>query len=294
MTWMIKFKVIIFNVQYMHQGVKMKVVAAVNGTITAESMAFYALRYAKAQSFTLLLLHVENKKDDLNEVKASIERITTVALSEDIQVQQSILKKSSKEEIKEFLSSSNVDTIFCSTRKHKRFITDSFSEVLINMGLNIDIAVVRIVNISIIKDFNNMVLFIKEDKLSVKKFTFFATLASAYRADTEIYSITSMSRYKLSKVGIHEARQRLESINYNLRHYLKLVNFMSFRIHIKHSFANSEAKSILTHIAKSDVQLSVVGAKRLSIKSFFSKEMPIEKLMREASINTIAYYSKDL
>ena len=272
----------------------MKVIAAINGTITAESMAFYALRYAKAQSFTLLLLHVENNKDDLDEVKASIERITTVALSEEIQVQHIILKKSSKKEIKDFLSSSNVDTIFCSTRKNKRFITDSFSQVLINMSLNIDIAVVRIVNISDIKDFNNMVLFIKEDKLSVKKFTFFATLASAYKAESEVYSVTRMSRYNLSRVDIHEARQRLEAINYNLRHYLKLANFMPFRVHIKHSFANNEAKSILTHIAKSDVQLAVVGAKRLSIKSFFSKEMPIEKLMREASINTIAYYSKDI
>jgi hypothetical protein len=68
---------------------------------------------------------------------------------------------------------------------------------------------------------------------------------------------------------------------------------MPFRVHIKHSFTNSEANSILTHIAKSDVQLAIIGAKRLSIKSFFSKEIPIEKLMREASVNTIAYYPKE-
>ncbi len=271
----------------------MKVVAAINGTITAESMAFYALRYAQTQNFTLLLLHIENKKDDLSEVKTSIERITTVALSQDIQIQQTILKKSSKKEIKEFLSSTNADTIFCSTRKHKKFITDSFSEVLINMNLKIDIAVVRIAKISNIMDCNNMVLFIKEDKLSVKKFTFFATLASAYRADGEIYSVTSMSKYRLARVSLREARQKLEAINYNLRHYIKLVNFMPFRVHIKHSFTNSEAKSILTHIAKSDVQLAVMGAKRLSIKSFFSKEILMEKLMREASVNTIAYYPKE-
>lgn len=270
----------------------MKVIAAINGTITAESMAFYALRYAKSQNFTLLLLHVENKKDGLDEVKASIDRITTVALSENIQVQHTILEKSSKRKIKEFLLSANADTIFCSTRKYKRFITDSFSEVLINMNLNIDIAVVRIVNISNIIDMNNMLLCIKEDKLSVKKFTFFATLASAYNAYGEIYSVTSMSRYSLSRVDMHEARQRLESINYNLRHYIKLVNFMPFSVHIKHSFANNEANSILTHIAKSDTQLVVIGAKRLSIKSFFAKEKPIEKLMREASVNTIAYYTK--
>jgi len=271
----------------------MKVVATINGSITSESMAFYALRYAQSSNFSLFLLHVKNEKDSISEVEASIERITTVALSENIKIQHVILEKSSKQEIKKFLSSINIDTIFCSTRKRKKYIANSFSEVLIEMNLNVDVAVVRIVNISSIRDFGSMTLFIKEDKLSVKKFAFFSTLASAYRADAEIYSVTSMSKYRLSRVDTHEARQRLESINYNLRHYLKLVNFMPFNIHIKHSFTSSEAKSILTHIAKSDVQLAVVGAKRLSIKSFFSKEIPIEKLMREASVNTIAYYPKE-
>ncbi len=271
----------------------MKVVVSLNGSITSESMAFYALKYAQAQNFTLLLLHVENKKDDIDDVKASIERISTIAVSENVEVQIEILKESSKTKIKEYLANINADTIFCSTRKHTKFIKDSFSELLIKMNLNADIAVVRIVDINSIMEAENIILSIKEDRLSVKKFTFFATLASAYEANSEIYSVTKISKSKLASLDIHDARERLTSINYNLGHYKKLSHFMPFNVHIKHDFTSSETQSILTQVAKSDVQLLIIGAKRLSVTSFFSKELPIEKLMRNASVNTIAYYTKE-
>ena len=161
------------------------------------------------------------------------------------------------------------------------------------MNLDVDIAIVRIVKMSNIMDLNSMLLSIKEDKLSVKKFTFFSTIASAYKADGEIYSVTSMSRWKLSKVDMHEARQKLGIINHNLRHYIKLSNFMPFSMHIKHDFTNNGVESLLTRIVKSNTQLVVIGAKRLSVKSFFKKEIPIEKLMREASVNVIAYYPSE-
>ncbi len=68
---------------------------------------------------------------------------------------------------------------------------------------------------------------------------------------------------------------------------------MPFTLYIKHDFTSNETQSILMEIAKSDVQLLVIGAKRLSVSSFFFKEMPIEKLMRDTSVNTIAYYTKE-
>ncbi|WP_345975380.1 hypothetical protein [Sulfurimonas sp. HSL3-7] len=271
----------------------MKVIAAINGTITAESMAFYALKYAKSQDFPLLLLHIQNEKDDLNEVRASIERITTLALAEAVQTEALILEGPPKKTIRTLLSGIYADVIFCSTRKDKSFITGSFSEALTKMGLNTDIAIVRIVKIDSTVDIGSMILSIKEDRLSVKKFTFFASLASAYQASGEIYSVSSMSKVSLATVDMHKARARLGQINYNLRHYRKLAHCMHFALHIEHGFTENEAESILTHIAKSTAQLVIIGAKRLSVASIFKREMPIEKLMREASINTIAYYPKE-
>ncbi|WP_373069601.1 universal stress protein [Sulfurimonas sp.] len=271
----------------------MKVVASLNGSITSESMAFYALKYAQAQDFTLVLFHVENRKDDIEDVKASIERISTIAVSENIKVETVILSKFSKKNIKNYLLDINADTIFCSTRKHTKFIKNSFSELLIKMNLNIDIAVVRIVHINNILESGNIFLSIKEDKLSVKKFTFFSILSSAYKAKGEIYSVTKISKFRLAAIGIHETRERLSAINYNLRHYKKLSNFMPFSLNIKHDFTFNETQSILSQVAKSDVDLLIIGARRLSVRTLFSKELPIERLMREASVNTIAYYTKE-
>jgi nucleotide-binding universal stress UspA family protein len=271
----------------------MKVIAAINGTITAESMAFYALKYAQVQSLPLVLLHIENQKDDPDDVQASIERISTIALAQNVQLEPVILKGSPKKAIRTFLSTLYADVIFCSTRKHKSFISGSFSEALTRMDLNVDIAIVRVVRINAVADIDTMMLSIKEDRLSVKKFAFFASLASAYQADGEIYSVSSMSKRALSAVDMHIARERLGLINYNLRHYIKLAQLMSFSLHIEHGFTENEAESVLTHIAKSTAQLVVIGAGRLSVSSLFRREMPIEKLMREASVNTIAYYPKE-
>ena len=271
----------------------MKVIAAINGTITAQSMAFYAIKYAQAQNLTLVLLHIENAKDDLSDVEASMDVLTALALSQNVETERAILKGSVKSAMKLFLSNIFVDIIFCSTRKNKNFISNTFSELLTKMDLNLDIAIVRIVKISNIMDVNTMSLSIKEDRLSVKKFTFFSTLLSAYNANGEIYSVTSMSKSELSRVDIHSARERLSLIDYNLRHYIKLSHLMEFPLTIKHDFTHNEAKSIFTHIIKSNSQLVVIGARRLSLKSFFTKEMPIEKLMNEASVNTIAYYPQE-
>ena len=270
----------------------MKVIAAINGTVTAESMAFYALKYAQVQNLTLVLLHIENTKDDRSDVELSMDRITTIAISQNIKTEQVILKGSVKWAIKNYLANIFADIVFCSTRKDKSFIRDSFSLLLTKMNLSVDIAIVRVVKMSNIRDLNRVMLSIREDKLSVKKFTFFSTIISAYKADGEIYSVSSMSRAELSRVDIHKARERLSVINYNLRHYIKLSRIMKYSLNIKHDFTNNEAKSIFTHIVKSNAQLVIIGAKRLSVSSFFKKEMPIERLMRDASINTIAYYPK--
>jgi len=268
----------------------MKVIVAINGSITAESMAFYAIKYAQVEKYTIVLLHIENFKDNIDDVKASVNRISTLALAQKVAIEYIILKGQIKSVIKTFLSNNNTDIIFCSTRKNKSFITNSFSELLIKMNLGVDIAIARIVKISNIIDINTIMLSIKEDKLSVKKFTFFSTIASAYKADAEIYSVSNMSKWKFSKVDIHQARQKLGTINYNLRHYTKLANFMPFKMRIKHDFTSTGIESLLTRIVKSNTQLVVIGARRLSVKSFFKKEIPIEKLMREASVNIIAYY----
>jgi hypothetical protein len=271
----------------------MKVIAAINGTMIAENMAVYAIKYAEVQNFSLVLLHVENEKDDISDVEASVKRISMLANSNNVQTQYIQLDAKHKKEVKTFLSTINADTIFCSTRKKKRFIRGSFSEDLSKMNLDADIAIVRIVKMSHMNHINTMMLSIKKDKLSVKKFAFFAALASAYKAEGEIYSVSGVSNLQFSRVDIGKIKEKLGTINFNLRHYIKLAQMMSFNLRIKHDFTHNESQSILSHVIKSDTRLLVVGANRLSVKSLFNTEMPIESLMRESSVNIIAFYTKE-
>ncbi|OHE03242.1 MAG: hypothetical protein A2513_04870 [Sulfurimonas sp. RIFOXYD12_FULL_33_39] len=271
----------------------MKVIAAINGTIISEGMAFYALKYAQVQNLTLVLLHIENKKDKLSDVESSIERIKTLGLSQNVQIESVILQGKIKKALNSFMHDTYVDVIFCAARRQKSYISDSFGEILTNMNLNTDIAIARILKINTVMDLSNITLCIRKDKLSVKKFTFFTTLALAYKASGDIYSVSGMSKIELSMIKMHQIRDRLALINYNLRHYLKLANLLKFPLRIKHDFTNDETNDILTYVAESNTHLLVMGGKKSSIESFFQREIPIERLLNEISVNTIVYYPKE-
>lgn len=271
----------------------MKVIAAINGTISSEGMAFYALKYAQVQNLTLVLLHVENKKDKISDIEASIERIKTIAISQNVEIHSIILQGDIQKAIKSFMHDIYVDVIFCSARRQKSYISDSFGETLSRMNLNTDIAVVRILKMNSVMDLRDITLCILKDKLSVKKFAFFTTLALAYDASCNIYSVSGMSKIELSMITIHKIKERLALINYNLRHYLKLANLMKVALRIKHDFTDNETKNILTYIAESNTNLLVIGGKKPSIASFFKREIPLEKLLHEISVNTIIYYPKE-
>ena len=271
----------------------MKIVAAINGSLVAEGSALLALYYAKEQGLDLHLLHVKNHKDALDKVEKSIFEIKKVAQQEGVMCDAVFLKGHHRDLIPDYLKNLHVDTLFCSTRMRKRFMTDSFSEHLLKMHLNTNIAVVRIVHMHSFKDINAILLPIKTSKLSVKKFAFVSTLASFYKSDVEVFSISLTSKSKLAKFDITALRSQFSHIDFELRHYKDLSRLMPFKLKVKHEFAVSETEAILKHMAASDAQLVIIGAKRFSFFSFLTPEKPIERLMRETSRNLIAYYPKE-
>ena len=68
----------------------MKVVAAVNGNLTAEAAAMYALAYAKINGFSLVLFHVRNPSDAMSDVRHSIESIRETAEGMGVEVEEAI------------------------------------------------------------------------------------------------------------------------------------------------------------------------------------------------------------
>lgn len=270
----------------------MKVLVAINGSVISESMVLYALRYAKQLGYALELFHFRNAKDDLKSVEKTFAHIQTLAEAQDLEF-QTLLFDSSLQELQAYVEKENVDIIFCSTRREETLFENSFSQELVKLDLDVDLAIVRIVKLVDISALSSIMLSIRKERLSVRKFTFFATLASAYEVQGQIYSVTPLSKSKFARLDMHKTRQKLHAINHQLRHYLKLSSFMPFELIIKHDFSDDEVQSILYNIVKSESDLIVVGAKRLLKAPLFFGQRPLEKLMQETSVNVIAFYTKE-
>lgn len=271
----------------------MKVVAAVNGLITAEVAAIYAVHYAALHGFSLVLLHVENPYDSRDDVERSMTVIEEAAAARMISVERIVLEGRPIKVIRRYLAENRVDILFCSTSKRRRFLWNSLRDQLSRQALASDLAVVQVVRLDAAHAMRRMVLSIQEDRLSVKKFALFAAFARAYEADTEIYSVTVLGAKQMAELDIPLTRARLRQINDRLSHYVKLASFMDVPLRIKHAAARNEIDQVLHHLSHHDFQLMIVGGRRLSrLGMLLGSRSPLERLLRETPINTVAFYGQ--
>ncbi len=271
----------------------MKVITMLNGSLSSEAVAFYALKFCKVHDFELELLHIKNKKDSIASVENSMETVETLAKAMEVKTVRKFFGGFNEREFIRHVETGYVDTIFSSSRAKKSLFKDSFSEKIVKLSLDCDIAVVRVVNLSMVNNVDAILLPIQEARLSAGKFSLFATMAKTYEAEAEIYSITLTSRKELAKEGLEETKKRLLKIDTKLSHYKKLANLAQFPYKIKHAYSLDEMKQILHHGVRKKSGLIIFGAKRYSFFSIFNlKRFMIEKLMKETPINLIAYYPK--
>lgn len=106
----------------------MIVIAALNGTLTSESAAHYALRYCSVYRFDLHLLHVRNETDPIESVMQSMENVEMEASRMEIKVEYILLEGQPLKALKAYVRKRPVDILFCSTPATRRFFLDSFSD----------------------------------------------------------------------------------------------------------------------------------------------------------------------
>jgi hypothetical protein len=270
----------------------MNVIAAINGQVTSEVAALYSLHFARTQDLPLILLHVANPDDDIEAVKKSMTNVEEAAGEYDMVPERVILEGRPAETAKRYLLENKSEILFCSTRyrQHKKFFNLAFSEKLAGSALPVDLAVVRVVHVHSTLSTERIVLPIKENRISVEKFTFFASMARAYKASGEIYSVTVTSKKKRAILDLGDTRRILQNIDDRLSHYMYLAKLMNIPLRLKHAIALDEIDQVLHHLSHNDFQLMIVGGERLSAYSSFAKPKPIERLQRFTPVNTIAFY----
>lgn len=269
----------------------MKVVAAVNGLITSEVAALYALRYAALYGYTLVLLHVDNPRDARDEVEAGMAVVEEAAVGYGVKTERLFLPGRPAPAIAAYLAQTPTDTLFCSTRMRKSFFEDSLSERLSRLNLPANLAVVRVTRVEAWALTREVVLPIREERLSVEKFVFFASLVKALGAAAEIYSISPVSRRRQAALDLGATRELVQRTNERLNHYSHALRLLAVEFRIKHALATDEIDQILHHLSHHDCQLLVVGGRRLSRHPRLLGESRLERLFRYTPVNTIAFYA---
>lgn len=271
----------------------MKVIAAVNGLVTSDIAALYALRYAALFGYTLTLLHVENETDSREEVEKSMTAAEEAAAEFKLKTERVFLQGEAAPAIHAYLQDVNGDILFCSTRMRRRFFEDSLSDKLSRRRLPVDLAIVRVAHIGAAQRTRNLLLPIREDRLSVQKFIFVSAMAKAFGATTEIYSVSLAGNRRLAGLDIGRVKALFEKINQRLVHYAKGFMLLGTPLRIKHALAENEVDQILHHLAHHEFQLMIIGGRRVCFFSRLFKKNPMARLFRYTPVNTIAFYARD-
>ena len=270
----------------------MKVILALNGSITSEASAIYAIHYCRLYGYELQLVHIKNSRDAINEVERSMEVIETLAHAMEVSCERHMMHGEGVGPLISYVRKNRVDTVFCTTRAEKGFFTTSFSDYLTRKPLPCDIAVVRIADLAAVNRVETIGVSIKNAKLSVEKFAFFSSMVEAFDADSEIYSISVLSRSQRGAMGFEETRDRIELLDAKLSHYRHLATLQGMRLRLKHAFAETEVEQMLHHACHAKYGLLIVGGRRLGTSSLFSRTTPLETLLRQTCVNVIAHYPR--
>ena len=271
----------------------MKVIAAVNGLGTSDIAALYALHYAAFLDYTLCLLHVEYPADSKEDVETSMSTIEETAEQYQIKTERIFLTGEPAHAIRAYLLETNADILFCSTRMRNQFFEDSLSEKLARLRLAADLAIVRVAHVDAAFITEDILLPIREDHLSVKKFIFAGVMAKAFGAATEIYSINPRGNRRLARLNIGSTKELFQKINNRLSHYAKGFKLMELPLRIKHALVENEVDQILHHLAHHKFQLMIIGGRRGSVFPLLLGENHLIRIFRHTPVNTIAFYARD-
>jgi hypothetical protein len=261
----------------------MRVISLINGSLISETMTVYALHYAKQLNASVDLVYIKGR-DSLKDIMLNVENLRLIAQSLEVEIEYSTFD--SLLQLKEFVEDKDVDMLFCSTRQKHTIFDRSFVKSLIAQNIKVDLAVLKVVKLGNASTIENIIMPIRDTKLSVKKFTLFSTFSLAYNAKSEIYSLDEISSKDMYKVTPKIIKSRLKDILFGLRHYLKLLRALGVTFAIKHDFALTEGERVKSHIAKHHYDLAIVGAHHE--KALFSHH-PIDILFENPMINTIYF-----
>jgi hypothetical protein len=249
----------------------MRVVSLVNGSLLSEAASFYAIIYAKAMQLPLTLLFIDDGRESVEKWQLSVASLKELAVSQEIEVESLTLQGEVLSQLHHFSRLYAIDTLFCATRKLSKH--HSFSDKIVGAGLETDIAVVKIKNISKIRSYQR-VFFAAGEHPNLHAYLLWLGLLQ----DGEIMGelcLAGQERFK--SLGPAFTRQ------YTAKPFMQLARMLQRNVEIESTLLPHDAEQIDNYLLANGFDLALFDA------SAYPQKL-LNQVTDEAAVNTIQFY----
>lgn len=249
----------------------MRVVSLVNGSLLSEAASFYAIAYAKSVKLPLTLLFIDNGRESVERVESSISTLQEIANANEVEIEAAILEGGVLSQLQHYAKLYSIDTLFCATRKLSN--SHSFSDTIIKAGLETDIAVVKVKNVSQVRSFQRALL-VSGQRINPHAYLLWLGLVMGNDATGKLYLQNSESAKNASTKS---------GLKYESAPFMQIANMLEQNVDVVQVLQPMSTERINNYLVENDFDLAVYTA------SDYSKKL-LNEITDESSINSILFY----
>ncbi len=250
----------------------MRVVSLVNGSLLSEAASIYAIAYAKSVQLPLTLLFIDNGLESKERFRLSEASLKELAKAQEVDVEVVILEGDTLVALHHFVQLYAIDTLFCATRKQSK--SHSFSDKIVAAGLETDIAVVKVKNVSHVRSYHR-VLFVAGSSVNPHAYVLWLGLLNENEALGKLYLQNSRSAFKATTKS---------GLKYEAEPFVQIAKMLHKSVEVVNTLQPINPETMNNYLIANNLDLVIYDARA------YSKRV-LNQVSDESSINSILYYS---
>lgn len=249
----------------------MRVVSLVNGSLLSEAASLYAITYAKAVQLPLTLLFIDNGRESIEAFHLSEVSLKELAKAQEVDVEVVILEGDTLVMLRHFGRLYAIDTLFCATRKESK--SHSFSDKIVAAGLETDIAVVKLKNVSHARSYHRILL-VAGRTINAHVYLLWLSLLSE-NALGKLYLQNSQSASKATTKS---------GLKYEAEPFVQIAKMLHKSVEVVNTLQPVNPEAMNNYLIANNLDLVIFDAHA------FSKGV-LNQISDDSSINSILFYS---
>ncbi|WP_019557277.1 hypothetical protein [Thiomicrorhabdus arctica] len=250
----------------------MRIVSLVNGSLLSEAASLYAITYAKSVQLPLTLLFIDNGLESIEHFRLSELSLKELAKAQDVDIEVIILAGDILDTLHHFAQLYAIDTLFCATRKQSS--SHSFSDKIVAARLEMDIAVVKVKNVSHVRSYHR-VLFAAGSSINVHAYMLWLGLLKDNEALGKLYLQNNRSAFKTTTTS---------GLKYEAEPFVQMAKMLHKSVEVVNTLQPVNPEAMNNYLIANNLDLVIYDAHA------YSKRI-LNQVSDESSINSILYYS---